>query len=177
MLWTHLRLRRPGNPGRFFPKFLQKHPQIKSLVIRDASEFQLTGAKLGTLLHGLPQLKRLCLDSGRAAPARQTVDFDVQGKPEILATRNRLAQLSVVSYDIRAPVTALIGLNTESLEVLDLVNTGLHAQNFFNSVSLVLPNLKKLRIFEGQKHPKGSSFEMPSIEVVSRCLLLGDETH
>jgi hypothetical protein len=180
MLWTDLRLGRPGNPGRFFPKFLQNHPEIRSLVIRNASDFQLTGPKLGNILHGLPQLKRLCLDSGKAAPARQAVDFHIQGKPEILATRNRLAQLSVVSYAIHAPVAALISLNTESLEVLDLVNTGLYVSNsiFRSDINpLVLPNLKKLRIIEGQKHPKGPSVEMPPIEVVGRHLLPLYGTH
>ncbi|KAK4122508.1 hypothetical protein N657DRAFT_622045 [Parathielavia appendiculata] len=156
VLWTHLRLGRPGNPGRFFPKFLQKHPEIKSLVIRDASDFQLTGQKLCTILHGLRHLKRLCLNSGKPAPARQPVDFDTQGKPEVLATRNRLSQLSIVSYDILAPVMGLIELNTESLEVLDLVNTGPGVQNAFRSV--VLPNLKKLRILKGQElFPKGQA--------------------
>ncbi|KAK4104314.1 hypothetical protein N658DRAFT_493816 [Parathielavia hyrcaniae] len=167
VLWTHLRLGRPGNPGRSFPTFLQKHPEIRSLVIRDASDFQLTGQKLCNILHGLPHLKRLCLDSGKRAPGRQPVEFDPQGKPEVLAARNRLTHLSIVSYDILAPVVGLIKLNMESLEVLDLVNTGAAVENAFRAG--VLPSLRRLRILnEKDRRPLiwgGTALLMTPLEV------------
>jgi hypothetical protein len=144
LLWADLRLGRPQNPGRSFASFLQKHQGIKTFAIRDASAFNLTETKLNNIVQGLPKLKRLLLNAGKPFPAKQEVDLPTGWAPRNQA---RLTQLSVASFHINGPVKQLIALNSETLEVLDIIHAGLGVDRAFESVSL--PSLKKLRIIQG----------------------------
>lgn len=145
LLWADLRLGRPQNPGGSFASFLQKHQGIKTFVIRDASAFNLTEAKLSYIVQGLPRLKRLLLNSGKPFPGKQVVDLPTGWAPRNQA---RLTQLSVACFHVDGPVKQLIALNSETLGVIDIIHAGIGTNRAFESVSL--PSLKKLRIIQGK---------------------------
>lgn len=161
LLWADLRLGRPDNPGRSFASFLQKHQGIKTFVIRDASAFQLNETKLNNIVQGLPKLKRLCLGSGKPYPGQQCLALPDSWAPRHQA---RLTQLSVVAFSIHGPIPQLIALNSETLEVLDIVHAGLGVHSAFESVSL--PKLKKLRIVQGMSQVKDFAI-MSEVAMVS----------
>jgi hypothetical protein len=161
LLWADLRLGRPQNPGRSFASFLQKHQGIRTFVIRDASAFHLTETKLNNIVQGLPKLKRLLLNSGKPFPAQQAVDLPTGWTPRNQA---RLTQLSVASFHVHGPVKQLIALNSETLEVLDIIHAGPGVGRAFESVSL--PSLKKLRIIQGMSQLKDIA-TMPAVWMVS----------
>ncbi|KAK4246770.1 hypothetical protein C7999DRAFT_41840 [Corynascus novoguineensis] len=158
-LWDDLRLNRPGNPGRYFPAFLQKHQgEIKSLVIRDTSNFQANAVKIRQILQGLPKLERLHLDSGKPCPHTHEVDLQLPRLPT--TSWARLTQLSLVSFRFEKPVMQLLSFSKDTLTVLDLVNTGPFSSmesspGVTNALdSIRLPKLKKLRII--QEYPMKS---------------------
>jgi hypothetical protein len=161
LLWADLRLGRPQNPGRSFASFLQKHQGIRTFVICDASAFHLTETKLNNIVQGLPKLKRLLLNSGKPFPAQQAVDLPTGWTPRNQA---RLTQLSVASFHIDGLVKQLIALNSETLEVLDIIHAGVGVGRAFESVSL--PSLKKLRIIQGMSQLKDIA-TMPAVWMVS----------
>ncbi|KAK4153205.1 hypothetical protein C8A00DRAFT_43831 [Chaetomidium leptoderma] len=159
ILWADLRLGRPGNPGRLFPKFLLGHPGIKTFVLGNASAFQLTTAKLGCLLHTQPQLRQLYLDSGKPYGARQSAD----STESPYRLNPHLTHLTLISFDMTATFEKLVQLNVSTLEVLDLINTGRQVNFVLRDCSL--PNLRKLRIIEGHLHPSKEPLEMPLLEI------------
>lgn len=161
MLWADLRLGRPQNPGRSFASFLQKHQGIKTFAIRDASAFHLTETKLNNIVQGLPKLKRLLLNSGKPFPGKQALDLPTGWAPR---NRARLTQLSVASFPVDGPVKQLIALNSETLEVLDIIHPGLGVGRAFESVSL--PSLKKLRIIQGMSQLRDTA-NMSEVAMVS----------
>lgn len=165
-----MRIGRPGNPGRFFAKFLQKHQRIETLVIRDGSRFGVSAAKLQHIVYGLPHLRRLYLDAGVRRLRPDMVDLSTGGVfGGVLPAPARLTQLSLVSFNVEKPVMQLIKLNSGTLEVLDVVNAGPGLSSLFGDVSL--PNLKKLRLTEGQSLPP-SSFRPFSLVMVGGYLPL-----
>ncbi|KXX73115.1 Protein DIA2 [Madurella mycetomatis] len=138
MLWTDFRLGRPQNPGRFFSRFLQKHQEITSFVIYETTDFVLTGTKLNNILHGLPRLKRLCLCS-KSLLRQQPETFGLPGRPAA-----NLTQLSLASLHSPAVVKQLVELTSDTLEVLDLIETGSGVDHTIGSA--LFQRLKKLRV-------------------------------
>ncbi len=149
-------------------KFLEKRRGIRSLVIQDLTGFVLNSAKLTMILRGLRQLDRLCLNFGRSDNER--LSFKYPEVPlDLPLSRGRLTQLSTIAIDIQAPVKQIIDLNLETLQVLDLINPGPGVDTSFRSI--VLPCLKKLRIFGTQQLNLVHRFPLPRMEMVSptRC--------
>ncbi|GAB1313877.1 hypothetical protein MFIFM68171_04087 [Madurella fahalii] len=138
MLWADFRLGRPQNPGRFFSRFLQKHQEITSFVIHETADFVLTGTKLNSIFYGLPRLKRLCLCS-RSSLGQQPGTFGLPGR-----SGAKLTQLSLASLHSPAVVKQLVELTSDTLEVLDLIETGSGVDHTLGS--FLFPRLKKLRI-------------------------------
>jgi hypothetical protein len=116
-------------------------------VIYDGSQFQLTATRLYQIVRGLRQLRRLCLNSGKIYPAKETFSLLTAVPPNAPLTKMGLEQLSIDSYDLHTPAMQLILLSIDTLTVLDLVNTGPYVSRAFRSLDL--PKLKKLRIIDG----------------------------
>ncbi|KAH6844995.1 hypothetical protein B0I37DRAFT_173400 [Chaetomium sp. MPI-CAGE-AT-0009] len=161
--WNDLRLTRPRNPGHHFVDFLQKHQRIKSLVIHDATHFNLSiGHRFYQMLFGLPQLDRLCIGFGDRRTHPLKVDLNV--KRATPRTKTRLTQLSLESFDLEMPVAQLIAFSTDTLTALNLANTGPRVPAVFEP--LCLPNLKKLRITatpDPALHPGSALIELAHI--------------
>ncbi|KAK3904146.1 hypothetical protein C8A05DRAFT_42725 [Staphylotrichum tortipilum] len=162
-IWANLEYLRPGNPGRFLGRFVQRHRGIKSLIIRNGSAFQLTGAKLNTILHGLRHLRRLVLRSGVVSQQPQKVEFSVEARPGAPVPRTALRQLSLFSYDVEAPGKTLIELNMNSLLVLDLVDTGTPLSRVLGAIKL--PRLVRLRIVETPSRSMPHGFDLEWLEM------------
>ena len=140
-----MRLKRPGNPRKFFSKFLDQHQQIKSLVISDASQFNLKEPRFYQMVFGLRQLDRLCIGFGkrRFDPLR----LDLDATKATTRPKTHLKQLSLEGLDLNTPVSQLLSLNTDTLVTLNLVNTGHGLLGVFDPITL--PNLKNLRMTAG----------------------------
>ncbi len=145
---------------------MQKHPKIRSLIIHDGSAFQVTGAKLNIILHGLRHLRRLVLHSGMVSPSRQEVEFKVESRPGAPVPRSALRHLSLFSFNAAAPSSKLIELNMNSLRILDLFDIGPVVSEAFSSI--VLPRLARLRIMDTDTGRAGSGFSLrvPVLEMV-----------
>ena len=164
-LWANLEYGRPRNPNRFLGKFLRRHPGVKSLIIRDASAFNITEAKLNTIFHGLRHLRRLVLRSGMPNHGSQNVEFNIEARPGAPVPGAALRQLSLISYafDTRSWVPS--GLDLSSLLILDLVDGGRNLPYFFTNMDL--PSLVKLRMIDTQKRRIADYDDMATLEIVS----------
>ncbi|KAJ4419034.1 hypothetical protein N0V85_001206 [Neurospora sp. IMI 360204] len=145
MLWSKVSLGRPGKPGRLFPRFLNKHKNIRSLTINDTSYFKMTHDKLQMIMRGLPNLERLSLHRRmRLSNPDGPEDIPkmlggVQGKH-----LTKLTHLSLNKLDAHT-AGELLPLTSPSLQVLDL-------QGFFGKdLNTIMtrqpwPSLRKLRL-------------------------------
>lgn len=140
-----MRLNRPGNPGGFFPKFLQQHQQIKSLAISDASQFNLKEPRFYQMVFGLRRLDRLCIAFEK--PRFVPLTFDLDAMKATTRPKTHLKQLSLEGFGLKTPVAQLLSLNSDTLVTLNLANTGHGLMGIFDPITL--PNLKKLRITAG----------------------------
>ncbi|CCC11278.1 unnamed protein product [Sordaria macrospora k-hell] len=145
VLWSKVSLGRPGKPGRLFPRFLNKHKNIRSLTISDTSYFKMTHDKLQMIMRGLPGLERLSLhrrmrlnnpDGPEDVP---NLLGGVQGKHFTKLTHLSLNKLDAHTAGELLPLTSL------SLQVLDL--QGFVGKNLNAIMTRQLwPSLRKLRL-------------------------------
>ncbi|ESA42543.1 hypothetical protein GE21DRAFT_7710 [Neurospora crassa] len=145
VLWSKVSLGRPGKPGRLFPKFLNKHKNIRSLTINDTSYFKMTHDKLQMIMRGLPSLERLSLhrrmrlnnpDGPGDVPK---LLGGVQGKH-----LTKLTHLSLNKLDAHT-AKELLALTSPSLQVLDL--QGFSGKNLNGIMTRQpWPSLRKLRL-------------------------------
>ncbi|KAK3360259.1 hypothetical protein B0T25DRAFT_125884 [Lasiosphaeria hispida] len=152
MLWTHLRIKTPGNPGRGFDFFVKKHPEIKSFVLDEFHGFSPAPRKCRKLL-GMPNLQRLHLGTAKKLPvSTQSILLSDNIIPSREFRLKHLTHLSLhgISYTVAA--FELIQLASSCLEVLDLVlfpdkaNEGFLRVGFGCSIAeQPMPRLKKLR--------------------------------
>ncbi|KAK0719567.1 hypothetical protein B0H67DRAFT_573451 [Lasiosphaeris hirsuta] len=143
MLWTHLRIKTPGNPGRTFDDFVKKHPEIRSFVLDEIYGFSMT-VKKGRKLLGMPNLQRLHLGTTKRLP--------IAPYPIVPSQEPRLKNLTHLSlYGVTCtPATEnLVTMASKCLEVLDLVLFPAlgHPERIGSSIlDLPMPKLKKLRL-------------------------------
>lgn len=145
VLWSKVSLGRPGKPGRLFPKFLNKHKNIRCLTINDTSYFKMTHDKLQMIMRGLPSLERLSLhrrmrlnnpDGPEDVPK---LLGGVQGKH-----MTKLTHLSLNKLDAHT-AGELLALISPSLQVLDLQGfLGKNLNGIMTRQSW--PSLRKLRL-------------------------------
>lgn len=145
VLWNNVSLGRPGRPGRHFPRFLNKHKNIRSLTIKDTSYFQMTYDKLQMIMRGLPRLERLTLHRRMRLNNPNGQDDipkllgGVQGK-----YFTKLTHLSLNKLDART-AGELLPLTSPSLQVLDL--QGFVGERIYEVITRQpWPSLRKLRL-------------------------------
>ncbi|KAK4679036.1 hypothetical protein QC764_200640 [Podospora pseudoanserina] len=143
LLWEEVRLAQPRNPGnRVFATWLRGHQGVKSLTIDEVSGFGFSAKRLYMLLFGLPNLQ--CLIIKTAAPHRCDTIQELDPAPSP-SQKLGLAQLSLDGY--QAPVSLLVqllDLSKDTLEVLDLVQTGSKPERAIEAVRM--PKLRSLWI-------------------------------
>ncbi|KAK3370288.1 hypothetical protein B0H63DRAFT_486672 [Podospora didyma] len=139
-LWRDLRLTAPRNPGRQFGTFLQKHSNMRTLVIENIDKLPLNPKRMDMISFYLPNLECLRLGSPRFFPSMGRFE-GVPGKQ--LA---KLTQLSLVGIEQESAglLEKLLQLTHTSLEVLDLAESTSVMEDFF--LHHPMPKLKKLSL-------------------------------
>ncbi|KAK0635317.1 hypothetical protein B0T17DRAFT_38050 [Bombardia bombarda] len=160
MLWRHIRMRRPKNPGRYFANFLKSHTEARSLVIDDMCDFSLTETKLRSIALFLPRLERLCLSSSKSFLDMRFPTKPL-GTPGInLKMLTQLSLISIPEHNFQT-VRQLIHLTHASLEVLDIKPITHDIEEAF--MLDPMPKLKRLRIIGNSTNSNTRIIEMQAI--------------
>jgi hypothetical protein len=133
-LWREIRLQRPFPciPARGFSNFLQRHGNVKKIVIQDASDFfgRRCLLMLRQIVRSLPDLECLCLGASRSFPSDpRAIDLRVElGLPGSHLTKLTHLSLQSINWNVppyepaiqHAVFNQIIGLSCASLQYLDI---------------------------------------------------------
>lgn len=150
-LWSSIRLRRPGK-SQYIPKFLQRHRDMRSLVLDDISRLDFSLPLLRTIVR-LPKLQHLHIGSRPQGQLDPPISRNTRSLvPVELGHTARLTRLSLIFDGTAGGLRtwqSLLHSMSPDLEVLNLVPGVRLRRDFdlrFDGQPTPFPKLKKLRI-------------------------------
>ena len=175
-MWSSIRLKRPRS-SRYFTKFLQRHRDVRSLVLEDVSRLGLSAAHLRAIVL-LQKLQHLYIGNPNVPsfqPDHNLGDlFKLRDPGEKRTAILKRLSLVLDGSDGFDTWENLMNCMSADLEVLDLVpgpRPNLLAGDPTTAPFLSFPKLKKLRLdWLRWAKPLMSRYAVPKLSMVS-CML------
>ncbi|KAK4164820.1 hypothetical protein QBC43DRAFT_236180 [Cladorrhinum sp. PSN259] len=137
-LWTHLDICSPSEvPNSTFASFLNKHPQIESLILRDLKKFGRMPPRKFSCILALPSLKRLIL------PRCSQAFVGLAPGAVILPQKLQLTQLCLSGFPVDS-LPMLLKLTSGTLQALHLLKSPHGVDEVIEKVPM--PHLRSLGV-------------------------------